>query len=347
MARFAVIPGDGIGPEVTAEVLKAMRRLGESGHPIDTQTYDLSAERYLATGVAMPPGTLEELAGYDAIFLGALGDPRVPDFAHAREVVLGARQKLDLYLNLRPVRLLHERLTPLKGRSCRDVDFLIVRENTEGAYVGAGGFVRKGTPHEVAIQETVTTRMGVDRALRYAFEQAHSRPRKRLVMADKHNALRYSCDLWNRAFRGIAPGYPDVKARHLYVDNLCLQLVRDPSQFDVIVTSNLFGDLVSDIGAALVGGLGLAPSASINPERHIGLFEPVHGSAPDIAGKGLANPAAALLSAAMMLRFAGLAEAAEKLDGAVAACVAEGLTTPDLGGGLSTRAAGDAVCERL
>jgi 3-isopropylmalate dehydrogenase len=347
MARFAVIPGDGIGPEVTAEVTKALRRLGEAGHPVEVQTYDLSAERYLATGVAMPPGTLEELAEYDGIFLGALGDPRVPDFAHAREVVLGARQKLDLYLNLRPVRLLHERLTPLKGRSCRDVDFLIVRENTEGAYVGAGGFVRKGTPHEVAIQETVTTRMGVDRALRYAYEQARSRPRKRLVMADKHNALRYSCDLWNRAFREIAPEYPDVKARHLYVDNLCLQLVRDPSQFDVIVTSNLFGDLVSDIGAALVGGLGLAPSASVNPEKRLGLFEPVHGSAPDIAGQGVANPAAALLSAAMMLRFAGMGEAAEKLDAAVTACVAEGLMTRDLGGSLSTRAAGDAVCQRL
>lgn len=347
MARFAVIPGDGIGPEVTAEVLKALRRLGEAGHPIDTQTYDLSADRYLATGVAMPPGTLDELARYDGIFLGALGDPRVPDFAHAREVVLGARQKLDLYVNVRPVELLHERLTPLKGRSCRDVDFLILRENTEGAYVGAGGFVRKGTPHEVAVQETVATRMGADRILRYAFGQARLRPRKNLVMADKHNALRYSCDLWDRAFRELAPEFPDVEARHLYVDNLCLQLVRDPSQFDVIVTSNLFGDLVSDIGAALIGGLGLAPSASVNPEKPLGLFEPVHGSAPDLAGRGLANPAAALLSATMMLRFAGLGEAGEKLDRAVRGCVAGGLTTPDLGGGLTTRAAGDAVCERL
>ena len=347
MARFAVIPGDGIGPDVTAEVLKALARLGKSGFPLETRIYDLSADRYLQTGIPMPPGTLEELATYDAIFLGAVGDPRVPDSAHAREVLLGTRQRLDLYVNVRPVRLLHERLTPLKGRSCDDVDLLILRENTEGSYIGAGGFIRKGTPHEVAIQESVATRMGVERILRYAFAQARLRPRRRLAMADKHNALRYTSDLWHRVFRELEPEYPEVEARHFFVDNLCLQLVRDPSQFDVIVTSNLFGDLLSDLGAALIGGLGLAPSGSIHPEKRLGLFEPVHGSAHDLAGKGVANPMAALFSAAMMLEFAGLEEASKRLDAAVRACVTEGLTTPDLGGSLGTRAAGDAVCQKL
>ena len=346
MARVAVIPGDGIGQEVTAEVTKLLAKLRSQGLPIDFKTYDFSADRYLETGVAMPPGALEELATYDAIFIGALGDPRVPDGAHACALILGARQKLDLYVNLRPVRLLDERLTPLKGRTRADLDFVIVRENTEGAYVGAGGFVRKGTPHEVALQETVATRLGVERILRYAFGLARTR-RKRLVMADKHNALRFSSDLWFRTFTELARDYTDVEARHLFVDNLCFQLVRDPFQFDVIVTDNLFGDLVSDLGAGLVGGLGLAPSANLNPERRLGLFEPVHGAAPDLAGKGVANPMAALLSAAMMLDFLGFPEAASKLENAVEACIHDGLTTPDLGGTLKTAEVGDTVLGRL
>jgi len=346
MARVAVIPGDGIGQEVTAEVAKLLVKLKSQGLPIDFKTYDFSADRYLETGVAMPPGALEKLSTYDAIFAGAFGDPRVPDSAHACAIILGARQKLDLYVNLRPVRLLDERLTPLKGRTKADVDFVIVRENTEGAYVGAGGFVRKGTPHEVALQETVATRLGVERILRYAFELARAR-RRRLAMADKHNALRFSSDLWFRTFTEIAHEYADVEARHLFVDNLCFQLVRDPSQFDIIVTENLFGDLISDLGAGLAGGLGLAPSANLNPEKRLGLFEPVHGSAPDLAGKGVANPMAALLSAAMMLDFVGLPEAASTLERAVETCIHEGLTTPDLGGALKTSAVGDAVLGKL
>jgi 3-isopropylmalate dehydrogenase len=347
MARVAVLPGDGIGQEVAAEVLKLLVRLKADGLSIEFKTYDFSADRYLETGVAMPPGALEKLTSYDAIFIGAFGDPRVPDGAHACKIILGARQKLDLYVNLRPVRLLDERLTPLKGRSRADVDFVIVRENTEGAYVGAGGFVRKGTPQEVALQETVATRLGVERVLKYAFELARSRRRRRLVMADKHNALTFSSDLWFRTFTELSRVYADVEARHLFADNLCYQLVRDPSQFDVIVTDNLIGDLISDLGAGLAGGLGLAPSANLNPEKRPGLFEPVHGSAPDLAGKGVANPMAAFLSASMMLDFLGLPEAASRLESAVEACIHEGLTTPDLGGALTTSAVGKAVLNRL
>ncbi len=342
MARIAVIPGDGIGPEITNEVLKVMEALRAKGAHLEWQIFGYSADTYLETGQALPEGGFEELATFDAVFLGALGDPRVPDSAHARDILLRLRFGLDLYVNLRPVRLPIDALTPLKGRTAGDIDLVVVRENTEGAYVGAGGFLKKGTAEEIAIQEALATRRGVERILRFAFEHARRR-RKRLAMADKHNALRFVSDLWFRVFREMRAGYPDVEARHYFVDNLCYQLVRDPSQFDVIVTSNLFGDLLSDLGAALAGGLGLAPSANFNPETGRGLFEPVHGSAPDIAGRDEANPSAALLSLAMMLDFLGLREAAERLHSAVHSCIAAGQVTRDLGGALGTGAAGDAV----
>ncbi len=342
MPRIAVIPGDGIGPEITHEVLKVMEALCSKGVPLTWQTFDYSADSYLKTGKALPEGAIEELAAFDAIFMGALGDPRVPDSTHARDILLGLRFGLDLYVNLRPVRLPIEALTPLKGRTAHDIDLVIVRENTEGAYVGAGGFLKKGTAEEVAVQEALATRRGVERVLRFAFEHARGR-RKILAMADKHNALRFVSDLWFRVFRELSEAYPDVEARHYFIDNLCYQLVRDPSQFDVIVTSNLFGDLLSDLGAALAGGLGLAPSANINPETGRGLFEPVHGSAPDIAGRGEANPSAGLLSMAMMLEFLGIGEAARTVHSAVDSCIAAGQVTRDLGGALGTGAAGDAV----
>ncbi len=342
MPRIAVIPGDGIGPEITTEVLKVMEALRSKGTPLEWQTFGYSADTYLETGKALPEGVFEELTSFDAVFLGALGDSRVPDSAHARDILLRLRFGLDLYVNLRPVRLPLDTLTPLKGRTVGDIDLVIVRENTEGAYVGAGGFLKKGTADEVAVQEGIATRRGVERVLRFAFEHARRRRRK-LAMADKHNALRFVSDLWFRVFQEMSPCYPEVEARHFFVDNLCYQLVRDPSQFDVIVTSNLFGDLLSDLGAALAGGLGLAPSANINPETGRGLFEPVHGSAPDIAGRGEANPSAALLSLAMLLDFLGLREAAECLHSAVNSCIAAGQVTPDLGGPLGTGAAGDAV----
>ncbi len=347
MASIAVIPGDGIGAEVTAEVLRLLELLRGEGLPLSWRTFDYCADRYLATGVALPPGGREELASFDAIFLGALGDPRVPDMAHAREILLETRFRLDLFVNVRPVRLLHASHTPLKDRTERDIDFVIFRENTEGPYVGAGGFLKPGTPDEVAIQEWVATRKGVERILRHAFEAARRRPRHRLVMVDKHNALRFASEIWHRVFREVAKEYPDVEARHLFADTACLLLVQDPSQFEVIVTDNLFGDLLSDLGAALAGGLGLAPSASLNPQTGKGLFEPVHGSAPGIAGTGRANPMAALLTAAMMLEFLGQGEAAARVERAVRACIAEELVTPDLGGGLTTRAVGQAVLDRI
>jgi 3-isopropylmalate dehydrogenase len=347
MARFGLIPGDGIGVEVVAEVqglLDALRRLGS---PVEWQIFDYGAERYLAAGEALPPGAMEELGSFDALLAGAFGGPRVPDMAHAREILLGLRRHLDLYANLRPCKPLADSLCPV--RTCRgsEVDLLVVRENTEGAYVDAGGTFKRGTPDELAVQEAVATRKGVERILVYAFQLALEHPSKRLHMADKHNALTHVGGLWHRTFQEIRERFPAVESRHIYVDALCHDLVRDPSRFGVIVTSNLFGDLVSDIGAALAGGLGVAPSGNVNPRTRKALFEPVHGSAPDLAGKGVANPVAALLSAAMMLEWAELAQEGARVRRAVRECVAAGETTPDLGGGLSTRAVGEAVRRRL
>ena len=342
MKQIAIIPGDGIGPEVTREVVELLGQLRAEGLPLAWKIFGYSADSYLREGRALPEGGMEELALFDAIFLGALGDPRVPDMAHGREIILGARRSLDLYVNLRPIRLLHDRLTPLKSRRCEEVDFTIVRENTEGAYIGAGGRFRVGTPEEVAVQEALATRRGVERVLRYAFGLAGASGEK-LVMADKHNALEFVGGLWYRTFRELEGEYPQVEARHLFVDALCHDLVRDPSRFGVIVTSNLFGDLISDLGAALAGGLGLAPSANLNPETRRGLFEPVHGSAQDIAGKGIANPMAAFLSAGMMLEFLGFEEAGRRLRAAVTTCLEGGTTTPDLGGSSTTAEVGRVI----
>jgi len=342
--RIALIPGDGIGPEVIAQAVKVLEILRDEGLPLAWEEFPYSADYYLTEGRALPEGGLEALGAFDAIFAGAFGDPRVPDMAHAKEILLGARCRFDLYVNERPVRLLHERLTPLKGLTRSDVDFVIFRENTEGAYVGAGGVLKAGTSDEVALQSALATRKGVERILRRAFERASSLPRRRLHMADKHNALEFIGNLWYRTFLEVAADFPEVRAGHIFIDTLCHDLVRDPAKFEVIVTSNLFGDLISDLGAALVGGLGVAPSGNMNPETRRGLFEPVHGSAPDIAGKGLANPMAACLSAAMMLDFLGFSPEARRVERAVQACVARGQVTPDLGGDLSTGDAGDAVC---
>lgn len=347
MKRIAIIPGDGIGPEVASEAMRVLKRLQVHGLPVEWHVFPYGAEYYLRENRAMPEGGMAELAAFDAVFVAAFGDARVPDMAHAREILLGARRTMDLYVNERPVRLLHEAFTPLKGRSCRDVDFVILRENTEGAYVGMGGRFKVGTPEEMALQEVVATRKGVQRILRHAFERARSAPRRRLHMADKHNALEFVGGLWYRTFLELAKDYPDVEASHLYIDRLCHDLVRDPSAFEVIVTSNLLGDMISDLGAALAGGLGIAPSANLNPETGKGLFEPVHGAAPDIAGLGVANPMAAVLSAAMMLDFLGFAEAAGRVRDAVRACAAEGKVTRDLGGTLSTQEAGKALCEAM
>ena len=346
--KIAIVPGDGIGVDVTAEAVKVLdlvcRRSGIVFEPV---YFPWSADHYLATGETVPPGAFEDLArNYDAIFMGAFGDPRVPDMRHAAEILLGARFQLDLYVNFRPVRCLDDRLCPLKGFGAADVDFVVFRENTEGSYVGSGGNLKKGTPDEVAVQEDVSTRKGVERILRYAFEYAERRGRRRVVMSDKSNAMRFVGDLWQRAFAQVASEHPKIESSHLYIDALCMQMVKDPRQFDVIVTNNMFGDIATDLGAALQGGLGMAASGNIHPGR-VSMFEPVHGSAPKYAGTGKANPFGAILTAGLMLDHLGHAAEAAAVEAAVAACVGRGEATADVGGSLSTSAAGDAVCRRL
>ncbi|HZS35498.1 MAG TPA: 3-isopropylmalate dehydrogenase [Polyangia bacterium] len=345
--RIAIIPGDGIGGEVIAQATRVLAAVTPSLRtPIDWVEFDWGAERWLRDGTTLPHGAFEELRDhYQAILFGALGDPRVPEQIHARDILLGLRFKLDLYINLRPVRLLDERLTPLKGKRRADIDLLVFRENTEGLYAGVGGNFKKGTADEIAINEDINTRKGVERILRAAFDAARRR-RKKVCMSDKANALTFAHGLWQRAFKEVARDYPDVEATHLYVDVAAMELVRAPERFDVLVTSNMFGDILTDLGAAIVGGLGLAASGNIHPGR-CSLFEPVHGSAPDIAGRGIANPIGAILSTAMMLEHLGERAAAAKIERAVERAVVEGHVTRDLGGALSTAECGGFVTDAV
>jgi 3-isopropylmalate dehydrogenase len=346
--RIAVVPGDGIGVEVIAEAVKALQAVaGAAGRTIRTTHFDWGAERYLTTGVTLPPDALEMLpAEFDAILLGAMGDPRVPDNRHAADILLGMRFRLDLYVNYRPVRLFHDKLCPLKGVTPAQVDFAVFRENTEGLYVMMGGNFKKDTPDEVATEIDLNTRKGVERIIRHAFEFARTRGRTRVVMADKSNVLIHAHDLWQRVFRAVASEYGGIEASHLYVDNLALQLVRDPGQFQVVVTSNMFGDIVTDLAAGLQGGLGMAASGNIHPGR-LSLFEPVHGSAPRFAGKNLANPMGAILTAGLMLEHLGWAEEARRIEDAVRWAVDEDRTTADVGGMLGTREVGETIAARL
>jgi 3-isopropylmalate dehydrogenase len=347
VTRIAIIPGDGIGVEVTREAVECLRAASRvTGRVLTLDHLPYGADHFLSTGETLPDAALDALRGYDAILLGALGDPRVPDNRHAADILLGIRFRLDLYVNQRPVRLLADHLTPLKDRTARDIDFVIFRENTEGLYVGVGGFFKKGTPDEIALQEDVNTRKGVERILRHAFEHARAKGRKRVLMSDKSNALIHGHDLWQRTFREVAPDYPGIEASHMYVDALAMQMIKDPAQFEVIVTCNMFGDILSDLGAQLQGGLGLAASGNIHPGR-TSLFEPVHGSAPKYAGQNVANPIGSILSAAMMLNTIGLEEEAALLEGAVAGSVMAGRTTRDLGGNLGTREVGDDIRRRI
>src|ERR1700694_2660292 len=348
--RIAVIPGDGIGPEVITQGLRVLEAVTAApGTRLDQVTYDLGAERYLQTGEILPDAVFAELRAADAIYLGAVGDPRVKNPQYAAGLLLRLRLELDLWVNLRPSRLLAPGLTPL--RDARAIDLVVVRENTEGAYVGIGGQFKRGTPDEIAIQEDVNTRKGVERIIHYAFELAHQRRAAghpgRLTMVDKSNALYHAHDLWQRVFALERQGAPDIESEHLFVDAAAMQLVKDPSRFDVVVTSNMFGDILSDLASELVGGLGQAPSANINPDNRRGLFEPVHGSAPKHAGKGIANPVGAILAGAMMLRHLGDATGALQIEAAVMSAALDRRTTRDLGGTLSTTAAADAVVERL
>jgi 3-isopropylmalate dehydrogenase len=342
--RIAVIAGDGIGKEVTAEAIKVVRRVGDAyGRAFEIEALPWGADYFLETGITMPPNGYAMLRDdFDAIFIGALGDPRVPDNRHARDILLGTRFELDLFVNYRPVRLLDARLCPLKNREPKDVDFVVFRENTEGLYVSVGGRFKAGTEDEIAIQEELNTFKGVNRIVRHAFEYASAHGRTKVCMADKSNAMQQGHALWQRVFKEVAAGYPGIQATHYYIDALAMYLVLDPGQFEVIVTNNLFGDIVTDLGAAFQGGLGMAASGNIHPGR-TSMFEPVHGSAPRFAGKNIANPIGAIASAALMLETLGLEKEAAAIDAAIVKAVRENQVTADIGGTLGTREAGDYI----
>ncbi len=344
--RIAVIPGDGIGKEVTAEAVKVLEAVARlAGKSLDLVHLPWSADHLLATGETLPADGYRRLRDeFEAIFVGALGDPRVPDNRHARDILLGTRFELDLYVNYRPVRLLDDRLCPLKDRTRRDVNFVVFRENTEGVYVGVGGRFKAGTEDEIALQEEVNTFKGVHRIVRHAFEYAAASGLTKVCMADKSNAMQQGHALWQRVFKQVASEYPGIHATHLYIDALAMFLVKDPGQFEVIVTNNLFGDIITDIGGALQGGLGMAASGNLHPGR-TSLFEPVHGSAPPLAGKNIANPMGAILSTALMLETLGWQQEAEAIERAVEAAVHQGRTTTDIGGALGTREVGDWIAQ--
>ncbi len=338
--HIAVLPCDGAGKEVVPEAIKVLRAAGAD---FDFQEYEVNADQYMRTGEPIPANVWSELEKVDSILFGAVGDPRVNDAAYLAGVLLRLRFELDLYVNLRPARLFDDRLSPLRREERRKIDLLIVRENTEGLYVGMGGRFKKGTDQEVAIQEDLNTYLGVTRIIEYAFQVA----KREVVMVDKSNAMTHAGALWQQQWKAVAANHPNIKTRHLYVDAAAMQLVRDPSQFEVIVTGNLFGDILSDLTAELIGGMGIAPSGNVNPETKRGLFEPVHGTAPDIAGRGLVNPIGAILSASMMVKHLGHADMAEAIEGAVESAIRAGECTRDLGGNLSTGECGDAVAKRL
>jgi len=348
MKHIAVIPGDGIGVEVTREAVKVLETLKQTcGLQVELTHFDWSADRYLRDGVTLPAGALDMFRNeFDAILIGAFGDPRVPDMKHAADILLGIRFGLDLYINLRPIKLLNEKLTPLKGRSCQDIQMVVFRENTEGAYVGVGGTFKRGAPEEIAIQQEIHTRPGVERIIVAAFEYAQQQGRRKVTMSDKSNVMTYGHGLWQRVFKQVAERYPNIQSEHMYIDALAMSMVLNPEQFDVIVTNNMFGDIITDLGAALQGGLGMAASGNIHPDR-VSMFEPVHGSAPKLAGKNIANPMGAILTAAMMLDYLGFADSARAIERAVIAAIDADETTQDLGGLLSTTDVGNAICNRL
>lgn len=346
--RIAVIPGDGIGKDVTAEAVKVIRAVGEVyGRAFDLQMLPFGADYYLETGISMPPDGYRMLREeFSAIYIGALGDPRIPDMRHARDILLGTRFELDLYVNHRPVRLLDARLCPLKDRGPGDVDFVVFRENTEGLYVNVGGRFKAGTPDEIAVQEEINTYKGVHRIIRHAFEYAKAHGLTKVCMSDKSNALTLGHALWQRVFAEVAPDYPGIEPLHLYIDALTMQMVKNPGQFQVIVTNNMFGDIITDLGAQLQGGLGMAASGNLHPGR-TSMFEPVHGSAPKYAGKNVANPIGAILSAALMLEYLGCAREAQTIEDAVRTAVQTLNGPAEIGGSLGTRETGDFIAKEI
>jgi 3-isopropylmalate dehydrogenase len=345
-----MIPGDGIGKDVIREAVKAVQATGAA---VEFTPFDWGADRYLADKTTVPPDGFATLAqDFDAILVGAFGDPRVPSNIHAKEILLGMRSKMDLYANVRPVRLLDAALCPLKGIEPKDVDFVVIRENTEGVYGDLGGVFKQGTADEIAIQEDINTRKGVERIIRYAFEfcaknsKLDGSPRRRVLMCDKSNAMTHAGGLWQGVFREVGEEFLQIEKEHMYVDALAMQMVRDPRGFDVIVTNNMFGDILTDLAAALQGGLGMAASGNLHPGK-TSMFEPVHGSAPPLAGKNVANPFGAILTAAMMLAHLGMNAEAKKIEAAVLHAVREKKTTVDVGGTLGTREAGEWVSGKI
>lgn len=345
-----MLAGDGIGQEVIPQAVKALQA---SGAAVEFQEFDWGASRYLADGVTVPPDGFAMLGReFDAILVGAFGDPRVATNIHAKEILLGMRFQMDLYANVRPVRLLDAALCPLRGVEPKDLDFVVIRENTEGVYGDVGGVFKKGTDDEVAIQEDINTRKGVERVIRYAFDLCENNlkqdgsKRSRVLMCDKSNAMTHAGDLWQRVFQDVAREFPQIKPQHMYVDALCMQMVRDPRQFDVIVTNNMFGDIITDLAAGLQGGLGMAASGNIHPGK-TSMFEPVHGSAPPIAGTNIANPMGAILTAAMMLAHLGLNGEAERIEAAVLEAVRQKKATQDIGGALGTHEVGDWIAAQV
>ena len=339
--RLAVVAGDGIGPEVVAEGLKVLRAAVDGELTVDTTDYDLGARRWHATGETLPDTVLAEIRAHDAILLGAIGDPGVPSGVLERGLLLRLRFELDHYVNLRPARIYPGVVSPLAAPG--DVDFVVVREGTEGPYVGNGGAVRVGTPHEIATEVSINTAFGVERVVRDAFRRAADRPRRTLTLVHKHNVLVHAGHLWRRTVERVNAEFPEVTTNYLHVDAATIFMVSDPARFDVIVTDNLFGDIITDLAAAIAGGIGLAASGNINPDRTApSMFEPVHGSAPDIAGQGKADPTATVLSVAMLLAHLGHDKAAGRVERAVAADLAERGTAAR-----STSRVGDAIAARV
>jgi tartrate dehydrogenase/decarboxylase/D-malate dehydrogenase len=351
--HIALIPGDGIGKEVTpaaVQVLQAVARISDGRFSLSFEPFEWGCEFYLRTGRMMPEDGLERLRSFDAILLGAIGYPTVPDHVSLRQLLLRIRFGFDLYVNLRPVEILPGLESPLRGKAAEDIRMLFIRENSEGEYCGVGGRFKQGTPEEIAVQQSIFTRKGVERVMRYAFERARNRPRKRLASATKSNAMAYTMVLWDEVLHEVSREYPEVEVANYHVDALAARMITCPESLDVVVGSNLFADILTDLGAALQGGLGLAASANLNPGRRIGppMFEPVHGSAPDIAGRGIANPIAAIWTAALMMEHLGEPDAGTRIFNALRGVTGDRrVRTPDLGGNSKTAEFAAAVIGRM
>ncbi len=346
--RIAVIAGDGIGPEVIREALKVLSAASQKlGFEVETHEYPVGSEHYLETGELMPDGIYDEMRTYDAILLGAIGDPRVEVGKVEYAVIAGLRFQLDLFVNLRPIRLLSESVCPLKNKGPSDVDFVVVRENTEDAYAGIGGHFKKGTPDEVALQEMIYTRKGVERVIRYSYELCRKRNKqKKLTLVDKANAIRAQ-DIWTRTFAEVGEEYPDIEQDHAYVDAACMWMIKSPEFFDTLVAPNLFGDIITDLGAMIQGGMGIAASGNIHPGA-VSMFEPIHGSAPKYKGLGTACPLAAISAVQMMLEFLGEDAAGSRIENAVQRLVETGdIKSYDARSGIGTEQMGDMVVEEF